>query len=109
MGNRITLSRPMMESLAEELVDRTEVFPPVFRVVDSDDFLPDDAGVTVDDVVTFVVVEMVSTEGVAACEAVDEAVTVSAADCAGRLQPAASATAATAPASERLVIDRFPE
>jgi hypothetical protein len=109
MGKRITLSRPRMESLAEESFDRTEVFAPVLRVLDPGDFFADDVRVTVDDVVTSVVVETVST-GVADCVAVEAAVAVSAADCAGRLQAAANATAAKAPASDScLVIDRFPE
>jgi hypothetical protein len=99
----------MMESLVEELVDRTEVFPPVFRAVDPDDFLPVDVRVTVDDVVTCVVVETVSTEGDVAGEAVDEAVAVSAADCAGRLQPAANTTAENAPARVSFVIGRILE
>ena len=70
----------MMESLAEELVDRTEVFPPDFRVVDPADFFAADVRVTVDDVVTWVVVESVSTAGAVACAAVEEAAAVSAAD-----------------------------
>jgi hypothetical protein len=111
MGKRITLSRPRMESLAGESADRTELFPPVFRVVDPEDFFPDDLRVTVEDdaVVTSVVVEIVSTEGVATCAAVDDAVAVSAADCAGRLQAAVNTTTEKAPASDRLVIDRFLE
>ncbi len=81
MGKRITLSRPRMESLAEESVDRTALFAPVLPVVDPDDFFPDDVRFTVDDdVVTSVVVETVSTRGVAAWLAVEEAVAVSAAD-----------------------------
>jgi hypothetical protein len=109
MGKRITLSRPRMESLAAESLDRTELFAPVLRVVDPDDFFADDVRVTVDDVVTSVVVETVSV-GVADCVAVEVAVAVSAADCAGRLQAAANATAAKAPASDSCpVIDRFPE
>ena len=47
-------------------VDLTELFTPVLRVVDPDDFLPDDVRVTVEDVLTCVVVENVSTAGVAA-------------------------------------------
>ena len=109
MGKRITLSRPRMESLAAESIDRIELFAPILRVVDPDDFFADDVRVTVDDVVTSVVVETVST-GVADCVAVEAAVAVSPADCAGRLQPAANATAAKTPASDRCpVIDRFPE
>jgi hypothetical protein len=111
MGKRITLSQPRMESLAEDSVDRTELFTPVLRVVGPDDFFRGDVRVTVeDDVVTWVVVvESESPVGVASCVAVEEAVAVSAADCAGRLQPAANTTSAKAPASDRLVIDRFLE
>jgi hypothetical protein len=109
MGKRITLSRPRMESLAVESVDRTELFAPVLWVVGPDDFFLDDVRVTVDDVVTSVVVESVSSRGVAACIAVEEAAAVSAADCAGRLQPAANATEANTATSDSLVIDRFPE
>jgi hypothetical protein len=110
MGKRITLSRPSMESLAEESVDRTELFAPFLRVADPGAFLPDDVRVTVDDDdVTSVVVESVSTTGVAACVAVEEAVAVSAADCAGRPHPTASTTTAKGPASDSFVIARFPE
>ena len=66
MGKRITLSRPRIESLGAVSVDLTELFTPVLRVVDPDDFLPDDVRVTVEDVLTCVVVENVSTAGVAA-------------------------------------------
>jgi hypothetical protein len=99
-----------MESLAEESFERTELLAPVLRVLDPDDFFADDVRVTVDDdVVTSVVVESVSTGAVAAGVAVEEAVAVSAADCAGRLQPAANTTAAKAPASDSwFVIDRLP-
>jgi hypothetical protein len=104
-----------MESLATVSVARTELVPPVFRLVDSHDFFPFDdffAGdvrvTVVDDDVTSVVAASVSTEGVTTCVAADEAAVVSAADCAGRLQPAAKATAANAPARDALVIDRFP-
>lgn len=110
MGKRITLSRPRMESFGEASVVRTELFTLVLRAVDPGDFFPGDVRVTVDDdEVTSVVVESVSTEGVAICVAVEEAVAVSAADCAGRLQPAANTTAAKAPASDSFVIDRFLE
>jgi len=110
MGKRITLSRPRMESLAEESVDRTELLAPFLRVADPGDFLPDDVRVTVDDdVVTSVVVESVSTTGVAGRVAVEEAVAVSAADCADRPQPAVSTTTAKGPASDSFVIARFPE
>jgi hypothetical protein len=66
MGKRITLSRPIIESLGAASVDLTELFTPVLRVVDPDDLLPDDVRVTVEVVLTWVVVESVSTAGVAA-------------------------------------------
>lgn len=54
---------------------------PVLRETDPDNFLPDDARVTLDtDVVDSVVVASVSTGDVAAWAAVEEAVAVSAAD-----------------------------
>jgi hypothetical protein len=52
MGKRITLSLPMIESLGAASVDLTELFTPVLRVVDPDDFLPNDVRVTVEDVLT---------------------------------------------------------
>jgi hypothetical protein len=57
-----------MESPAAESADRTELIGPVFRAAaDADDFLPDDARVTVDtDLVDSVVVVSVSTGTVAA-------------------------------------------
>ena len=108
MGKRITLSRPRIESFAEGSADRTALFVPVLRVVGPDDFFPDDLCVTVedDDVVT-VVVETVSAGGVATCVTLDEAVAVSAADCAGRLQPPAKTTAEKAPANDSFVIARL--
>src|ERR1700694_354272 len=97
MGKRITLSRPRIESFAPESADRTALFVAVLRAMGPDDFFPDDLCVTVedDDVLTTVVVETVSAGGVATCVTLDEAVAVSAADCAGRLQPAAKTTAET--------------
>ena len=115
MGKRITLSRPRIESLAEESVDLAELVVPVLGAADPDDFLPDDflpggVSVTVDtEAVDCVVVKSVSTGTTAACAAVEEAVAVSAADWAVRAQPAANTTAETAPASDSLVIDPFPE
>jgi hypothetical protein len=67
IGKRITLSRPRIESFATESVDRTELLEPVLRETDPDNFLPDDARVTLDsDVVDSVVVASVSTGDVAA-------------------------------------------
>ena len=66
MGKRITLSRPIIESLGAASLALTELLTPALRVVDPDDFLPDDVRVTVEDVLTCVVVENVSTAGVAA-------------------------------------------
>jgi len=111
MGKRITLSRPrMLGSFADESVDRAALFELALRIVDTGVFLPDDLRVTVDDeVVTSVVVETVSTRGVAVCAAVEDAAAVSAAEFAERAQPAANATATNAPASDRFVIGRFLE
>lgn len=108
MGKRITLSRPRIESFAEGSADRTAFFVPDLRVVGPDDFFPDDLCITVedDDVETTVVVETVSAGGVATCVTLDEAVAVSAADCAGRLQPPAKTTAEKAPANDSFVIAR---
>jgi hypothetical protein len=108
MGKRITLSRPRIESLAVGSADRTAFFVPVLRVLGPDDFFPDDLCVTVedDDVVTTVVVETVSAGEVATCVRLDEALAVSAADCAGRLQPAKT-TAEKAPANDSFVIARL--
>jgi hypothetical protein len=108
MGKRITLSRPRIESFAEGSADRTAFFMPVLLVV-GPDFFPDDLCITVedDDVVTTVVVETVSAGGVATCVTLDEAVAVSAADCAGRLQPPAKTTAEKAPANDSFVIARL--
>jgi hypothetical protein len=52
MGKRITLSRPIIESLGAASPALTELFTPVLRVPDPEDFLPDDVRVTVEDVVT---------------------------------------------------------
>jgi hypothetical protein len=109
MGKRITLSRPRMESLAEESGARTDLSGPFLLVPDPVAFLPDVVRVTVEEVVTSVVAETMSTRGVAACAAVEEAAAVSTADFAGRLHPAANATAASTPASDKFVIGRFPE
>jgi len=78
MGKRITLSRPrMLGSFADESVDRAFLFESPLRVGDTGDFFPDGLRVTVDDdVVTSVVVETVSTRGVAICAGVDEAAAV---------------------------------
>ena len=110
MGKRITLSRPRMESLAAGSVVRTELLVPVLRVVDPDAFFPDDVRLTVvDEVVTPVVlVETASTVGVATRVGAEEAVAVSAADCAGRPQHAPNATAEKAPTSESFIIDVLP-
>ncbi|HVS59678.1 MAG TPA: hypothetical protein VHE82_03175 [Gemmatimonadaceae bacterium] len=104
----MTLSRPrIFGSVVDESVDCAVLFAPALRVLDPDDFFPDAVRVTVDDdVVTSVVVESVSTRGVATCGAVEEAVAVSAADSAG-LQAATITTAANAPARKSFVIDRF--
>ena len=110
MGKRITLSRPrMLGSFADESVDRAFLFWSALRVVDTGDFFPDDLRVTVDDdVVTSVVVETVSTRGVAICAGVDEAAAVSAADSAG-LQAPATASAANALTRSGFVIGGFVE
>lgn len=87
-----------------------ELLGTVLRVVDPDDFLPDDVRVTVDTVVVdSVVVGIASTATLARGVAVDEAVAVSATDCWERAQPPAITIAETAPASDSLVIDPFPE
>lgn len=110
MGKRITLSRPrMLGSFADESVDLALLFVSPLRVVVAGDFFPDFLRVTVDDdVVTCVVVERVSTRGVAICGGVDEAAAVSAADSAG-LQAAATASAANAPTRSGFVIGGFVE
>jgi hypothetical protein len=80
------------------------------RGTDPDDFLPDGLRATVEtDVVDSVVVACVSTT-VAAGTAVEDADAVSAEDCSGRAQPAATnTTAEKTPARERLVTERFSE
>ena len=110
MGKRITLSRPrMLGSFADESVDRAFLFESPLRVGDTGDFFPDGLRVTVDDdVVTSVVVETVSTRGVAICAGVDEAAEVSAADSAG-LQAVARASAANALTRSGFVIGGFVE
>ena len=110
MGKRITLSRPrMLGSWADESVDRAALFESALRVVDTRAFFPVGLRVTVDeDVVTCVVVERVSTRGVAISAGVDEAAAVSAADSAG-LQPVAIASTANALTRSGLVIGGFLE
>jgi hypothetical protein len=99
-----------MESLGAVVVDRAELFVPDFCVADPDDFLVGEVRVTVEtDFVDSVVVASVSTGGVVASEAVDEAVAVSAADPSERAHPTANRPAANAAASDGVVIDRFPE
>ncbi len=106
IGKRITLSRPRIESRGDVTPDLTELVVPVFGLTGPDDFFPDDFRLTVETlVVDSEVAASVSTGTLAACAAVDDA--VSAADCPDRAQPAASTIAEKTPASEVLVICRF--
>jgi hypothetical protein len=88
----------------------TELFAPVLLATDPDDFLTGEVRVTVEtELVDSVVVASVSTGAAAPSVPVEEdAVAVSAPDRSERAQAAANATAARAPASDSLVIDRFP-
>ena len=107
MGKRITLSRPrMLGSFADESVDLALLFGSPLGVVDTGDFFPDGLRVTVDEDVVTVVVETVSTRGVAICDGVDDAAAVSAPDSAG-WHAAATASAANALTRSGFVIGGF--
>ena len=92
------------------MIDRAELVVTALLAADPSGLRAREVRVTVEtDFVDSVVVASVSTKGLAASVAVDEAVAVSADEFSGRVQETVSVIAVNAAAIDNLVIAMFPE